>query len=136
MVINGVTFDIGDVVTFTSINPQDTRHWRGTVVGFCGYQVASSFGDMVSYYQQVLAGMNGAQRISKLATAPFMIINTDTDSGTVMQAISTEWVEPTSFRLVEYMTSYTIQVTTHNGETVYDVLQILRDNGFTCKALS
>ena len=52
-----------------------------------------------------------------------------------MQAISPEWVDAATFALVEYSTSYTIKVTTHNGETVYDVLQLLRDNGFTCKSL-
>ena len=136
MIINNKTFDIGDVVRFRTINPHDTRYWQGTVVGFCGFQVASSFGDLINYYQQVLAGMNGIQRIGKLADASFMLVNTETESGTVVQAISPEWVDPSSFELVEFSTSYTIQVTTHNGETVYDVLQILRDNGFTCKALS
>jgi hypothetical protein len=136
MVINGLTFDIGDLVRFKSINPQDSRYWQGTVVGFCGYNVASSYGDIIAYYQQVLAGMGGLQGISKLSDTTFMLINTDTESGSVVQAISPEWVDHSSFKLVEYSTSYTIQVTTRNGESVYDVLQLLRDNGFTCKALS
>lgn len=136
MIINNKSFDIGDVVRFRTLNPHDTRYWQGTVTGFCGFQVASSFGDLISYYQQVLAGLNGEQRIGKLSDTNFILISTDTESGQVMQAISPEWIEPASFALVEYSTSYTIQVTTHNGKTVYDVLQLLRDNGFTCKALS
>lgn len=135
MLINNKSFDIGDVVRFKSLNPQDTRYWQGTVTGFCGFQVASSFGDLIAYYQQVVAGLGSDQRIGKLADATFILISVDTDNGQVMQAISPEWVDVATFALVEYSTSYTIQVTTHNGETVYDVLQLLRDNGFTCKSL-
>lgn len=135
MLINNKSFDIGDVVRFKSLNPQDTRYWQGTVTGFCGFQVASSFGDLIAYYQQVVAGLGSDQRIGKLADATFILISVDTDNGQVMQAISPEWVDAATFALVEYSTSYTIQVTTHNGETVYDVLQLLRDNGFTCKSL-
>lgn len=136
MNINGVSFDINDVVRFSSRNPNDVRIWQGTVVGFCGYQVASGYGDLINYYQQVVAGLGSTNRVSKLGDTDFMLINVETSSGTVIQAISPEWVEPTTFQLVEASTSYTIQVTTHNNETVNDVLQLLRDNGFTCKALS
>ena len=136
MNINGKSFDINDVVRFSSRNPKDVRIWQGTVVGFCGYQVASGYGDLINYYQQVVAGLGSTNRISKLGDTEFMLINTETDSGRVIQAISPEWIDATTFRLVEVSTSYTIQVTTHNNETVADVLQLLRDNGFTCKALS
>ena len=136
MNINGVSFDINDVVRFSSRNPQDVRIWQGTVVGFCGYQVASAYGDLINYYQQVVAGLGSTNRISKLGDTDFMLINTETDSGRVIQAISPEWIDATTFSLVESSTTYTIQVTTHNNETVSDVLQLLRDNGFTCKSLS
>ena len=136
MNINGISFDINDVVRFSSRNPQDVRIWHGTVVGFCGYQVASGYGDLINYYQQVVAGLGSTNRISKLGDTEFMLINVETSSGSVIQAISPEWIDTTSFRLWEASTSYTIQVTTHNNETVNDVLQLLRDNGFTCKALS
>lgn len=136
MNINGVSFDINDVVRFSSRNPNDVRVWQGTVVGFCGYQVASSYGDLINYYQQVVAGLGSTNRISKLGDTEFMLISVENSSGKVIQAISPEWIDPITFSLVEAPTSYTIQVTTHNNETVNDVLQLLRDNGFTCKALS
>lgn len=136
MNINGVSFDINDVVRFSSRNPNDVRVWQGTVVGFCGYQVASGYGDLINYYQQVVAGLGSTNRISKLGDTEFMLISVENSSGKVIQAISPEWIDPITFRLVEATTSYTIQVTTHNNATVDDVLQLLRDNGFTCKALS
>ena len=135
MNINGKSFDIGSVVSFTTRNPQDVRIWQGTVVGFCGYQVAAGYGDLINYYQQVVAGFGSTNRISRLANTEFMLISTENESGNVVQAISPEWIEPTSFRIVAADASYLIQVTTHNNETVSDVLQLLRDNGFTCKSL-
>ena len=136
MNINGKSFDINSVVRFSSRNPQDVRVWQGTIVGFCGYQVASGYGDLINYYQQVVAGLGSTNRISKLGDTEFMLINVESPSGSVIQAISPEWIDASTFDLVEVQTSYTIQVTTHNNETVFDVLQLLRDNGFTCKALS
>lgn len=136
MIINSVSFDINDVIRFSSRNPHDVRIWQGTVVGFCGYQVAAGYGDLINYYQQVVASLGSTNRISKLADTDFILINTETTSGTVIQAISPEWIDATTFSKVEASASYTIQVTTHNNETVNDVLQLLRDNGFTCKALS
>lgn len=136
MNINGKSFDINSVVRFSSRNPQDVRVWQGTIVGFCGYQVASGYGDLINYYQQVVAGLGSTNRISKLGDTEFMLVNVESPSGSVIQAISPEWIDATTFDLVEVQTSYTIQVTTHNNETVFDVLQLLRDNGFTCKALS
>ncbi len=136
MNINGKSFDINSVVRFSSRNPQDVRVWQGTIVGFCGYQVASGYGDLINYYQQVVAGLGSTNRISKLGDTEFMLINVESPSGSVIQAISPEWIDAATFDLVEVQTSYTIQVTTHNNETVFDVLQLLRDNGFTCKALS
>ena len=136
MQINGETFDIGSVIRFSSRNPQDVRVWQGTVVGFCGYQVASGYGDLINYYQQVVAGLGNTNAISKLGDTEFILINTENDNrGSLIQAISPEWIDAATFHVVEFSTSYTIQVTTHNHETVQDVLQLLRDNGFTCKSL-
>ena len=73
MLINNKSFDIGDVVRFKSLNPQDTRYWQGTVTGFCGFQVASSFGDLIAYYQQVISGLGSDQRIGKLADATLFL---------------------------------------------------------------
>lgn len=134
--LNGQSYDIGDTIRFESINPKDTRTWVGKVVGFCGYEVAAGYGDLINYYQQVLAGLGSANKVSLLANAEFILINTETDRGSVLQAICPEWILPESFKVVKAQQSYTIQVFTHDGSTMFDVLKLLRDNGFTCRSLS
>lgn len=134
--LNGQSYDIGDTIKFTSMNPKDTRVWSGKVVGFCGYEVATGYGDIINYYQQVLSGLGSANQVSLLASSEFIIINTETENGSVLQTICPEWIIPESFSVVKAEQSYTIQVFTHDGSTVYDVLKILRDNGFTCRSLS
>lgn len=136
MIINSQSFDIGDTIQFSSINPKDTRVWNGTVIGICGYRIASGYGDLINYYQQVLAGLDGSNKISLLADTQFILLNVETESGSVIQAISSEWVLAESFKVVKAEVSYMIQVYTHDGETVSNVLQLLRDNGFVCRSLS
>lgn len=134
--INAQTFDVGDTIRFSSINPKDTRIWYGTVVATCKYQIAAGYGDLINYYQQVLAGLDSASKINTLAQAEFILISMETESGKVVQAISPEWILPESFTLVQQESSYTIKVYTHAGATVQTVLQLLRDNGYTCQSLS
>jgi len=136
MIVNSQSFDIGDAIQFTSINPKDTRVWNGTVIGFCGYRVAAGYSDLINYYQQVLTGINGTNKISLLADAQFILLEIKTENGTMVQAISPEWILVESFKVIKAEASYMIQVYTHDGETVSNVLQLLRDNGFVCRSLS
>lgn len=134
--INAQSFDIGDTIKFSTLNPKDTRVWQGTVIGIAGYQIASNYGDVINYYQQVKAGLTNPNQISLLDQTQFILVNTETDSGRVIKPMSPEWILPESFKVVKNQTSYVIQVYTHNSESVSTVLQLLRDNGFTCKSLS
>ena len=136
LLVGTTSFDIGDVIRFSSINPKDTRVWQGTVIGVTTYQVASHYADIINYYQQVKAALDNPNQISLLNQAEFILIDMETDSGSVVQPISPEWIDPTTFKLVKNQNSYLIQVFTHSNETAADVLQLLRDNGFTCKSLS
>ena len=135
MLINEQTFDIGDTITFTSKNPHDTRTWYGKVMGICGYKVASGYSDLINYYQQLVASESSVVKFSKLGDASFILIEVEGVNGNVIQPICPEWIYAPSFKVVKSQVAYTVQVYTHSGETLNDVLQILRDAGFTCKAL-
>ncbi len=136
LLVGTTSFDIGDVVRFSSINPKDTRVWQGTVIGVTTYQVAAHYADVINYYQQVKSALDNPNQISLLNQAEFILIDMETESGSIVKPICPEWIDPTTFKKVEEQASYLIQVYTHSGETSADILQLLRDNGFTCKALS
>ena len=136
LLVGTSSFDIGDTIRFSSINPKDTRIWHGKVIGITNYQIAAHYADIVNYYQQVKAAVENPNQLSLLNQTDFILIDMETASGSIVKPISLEWIDASTFKVVQNENSYLIQVYTHSGETAADVLQLLRDNGFTCKSLS
>ena len=136
LLVGTSSFDIGDTIRFSSINPKDTRIWQGKVIGITNYQIAAHYADIVNYYQQVKAAVENPNQLSLLNQTDFILIDMETASGSIVKPISLEWIDASTFKVVQNENSYLIQVYTHSGETAADVLQLLRDNGFTCKSLS
>lgn len=136
LTINLQEFDVGSVIKFSTKNPNDSRVWKGTVIGIGNYQFASGITDLITYYEEILSSLGTTETISKLNTATFIVIKKETNTGIVTDAVAVDWIVPSSFSVVASTASYTIQVYTHTGETVDTVLSILRDNGFVCKSLS
>ena len=136
LIVGTVKFDIGDTIQFKTINPNDTRVWQGKVIGITNYQIASHYADVINYYQQVKAALENPNQLGLLNQADFILIDTDSPSGSVVKPMALEWIDVSTIKVVKLEQSFLIQVYTHTGETAADILQLLRDNGFTCKSLS
>jgi hypothetical protein len=49
MDINGISFDVNDIIAFSSVHPTDTQTYSGRIKGFCTKEVARVYTDIAAY---------------------------------------------------------------------------------------
>lgn len=133
--IDGITFDIGSIITFRSKNAYDENTYKGTVTALCKYNVAKAFNkstmDVDSYHVNVAKTDTDIDPVSDM---DFLIINTETENNV---PFAFDWVEAGSFGLVSFSDTITIKIFDINAVVATPIIQnLLTTNGYRNRVIS
>jgi len=126
MIIDSKNVNVGDRISFKTINAYDTNLYTGNVIGFGDYQVAKGYYDVVTMYFEI------AKTASSLIPAEesiYMLVRLP-NSDTI--AIAVNWVEPTTLSLITVTEHQRITIYNVPADEIPTVLQLLRDNNYPC----
>ena len=120
--------NIGSKVKFNSINTNDSVIWVGEIVGFVDSSVASIVTDIVNYQEEV---KKDTPAINDLDTLSFFILEVNAEGlNTKKIAFAKEWVNESSFELLDNTSTVHISIPNVPDSQVTTVLQILRDANY------
>ena len=131
MIINNEEVVVGANVKFETINSKDPNLIQGFIIGLCDYNIASAYGDVVKYHQEVLES-NPTVSITEDATLlNYMIIK---DVQGVIKPYAQEWVNEGTFHILNVSNDIKITIYDIPSTETETILKLLRDNGY--KALA
>ncbi len=128
MEINGIVIEIGKILKFNTLNNKETTPIHSTVVGIITSENAKIYGDIVKYHQEVLT----SQPTAGLDPSPdgyvFMLLS---DHQGIKRVMAAEWIQTSSLEEVDTTNIVTVRVFGITDSAKQDVLNLLRDNGYT-----
>lgn len=127
MIIDSKTVDLGDNISFRSINGKDNKIIQGYVVAICDYQVAKLYSDVIKYHQEVLES-NPTSNITEDATVLNYFVIKDIQNRT--NAYAVDWVEATTLTIIAVNNDINLTVFDVAQSELETILKLLRDNGY------
>ena len=127
MIVDNKDISVGMNVKFRTINAKDPNLIQGFVVGLSDYNVATVYGDVVKYHQEVLESNPTAGIVEDPTVLNYMIIK---DVQGVVKPYAAEWVEPTTMTIIAVSNDIRITVYDVPSTETETVLKLLRDHGY------
>lgn len=119
----------GDVITFKSLSRYDNTVWRGTVKGFCDYDVARTYDDVLATHKEVQAVV---PEIAPCETLRFVLMKMQDNSANsaVLRIFALEWIEPGSLVIEDVGNIISIKVYNVPDTHQQQILDLLRSHGY------
>lgn len=134
-VLNPDDIEVGQVITFRTINPYDNIQRVGRVSSVCDYLIASRITDVDTFHQQV---QHADPDIGDAKDMHYIILAySETGDGeySSLVAIAKEWISASSLELVEEKAYIDFRVYNISTTKASDVLDLLKSTGYTASIL-
>lgn len=119
----------GDLINFQSLSSYDNTTWRGTVKGFCDYDIARGMDDVLAIHQQVKATNPDIVPVENLN---FIMLKMQDNSAAfaTVKVFALEWIKPGSLNIEDVGNVIVINVYNQPDSRKQEILNLLRSHGF------
>ena len=121
-------------ITFLSKNTSDLVKWTGVLAAIVNYNIATQFGDVVSYNAAV---QKADPTVGDVSTLNFFIVTLASGTGTTSsQIFAEEWITAGSFAVINAANIININVYDTTTSDPTNLLALLKSNGYTASVVS
>ena len=132
MYIGTTPVEVGDKITFTTVNLDDVNVYSGTVTAITTASIAKIISDIAAYHTVIMAKYWGTKPKTNWQSLTYVVI---TDAQNKSHAISTDWINTDTLDLLDEVKDIVVSVTgvPNNG---IGLLTYLRAGGYNASIVS
>ena len=125
-ILNLDTLEVGDTISFRSINPLDNVLWQGTITGICSYDIVQNLrDDLLPYYREVKKTLHDMLPIDQLTYFTLKYFQGDKVGRLV---IAKDWIEPSSVQKIDITNHFDIRIYDLDSVQAQTILELLTAN--------
>ncbi len=122
------SLQVGDTITFRSVNPLDNVLWQGTITGICSYDIVQNLrGDLLPYYREVKKIIHTMLPVDQLTY--FTLKYTQGDKSGIL-VMAKDWIEPSSVQKIVINNYFDIRIYDLDEAQAQTILDLLTANNF------
>ncbi len=127
-ILNLDTLEVGDTISFRSVNPLDNVLWQGTITGICSYDIVQNLrDDLLPYYREVKKTIHDMLPIDQLTYFTLKYFQGDKVGRLVM---AKDWIEPSSVKKIDITNYFDIRIYDLDSAQAQTILELLTSNNF------
>lgn len=127
-IINLDTLEVGDTISFRSVNSLDNVLWQGTITGICSYDIVQNLrDDLLPYYREVKKTIHDMLPIDQLTYFTLKYFQGDKVGRLVM---AKDWIEPSSVQKIDITNYFDIRIYDLDSAQAQTILELLTSNNF------
>ena len=123
----------GMTIRFRTLSPHDNVLWAGKITAMCDYDIASTFEDVDTYYQDILK-INPAMD-AKEALNYIIVSVSENGSVATKRVFALEWLDVSTVEVVTENTHVDIRIYDINSTKTEDVLSAITAMGYVAKVI-
>lgn len=127
-IVNLDTLEVGDTISFRSVNQLDNVLWQGTITGICSYDIVQNLReDLLPYYREVKKVVHTMAPVEQLTYFTLKYKQGDKTGRLVM---AKDWIEPTSVQKIVINNYFDIRIYDLDAAQAQTILDLLTSNNF------
>ena len=127
-IVNLDTLEVGDVISFRSVNQLDNVLWQGTITGICSYDIVQNLReDLLPYYREVKKVIHDMAPVEQLT---YFTLKYRQGEKTGRLVMAKDWIEPTSVQKIVINNHFDIRIYDLDSTQAQTILDLLTSNNF------
>lgn len=135
-IVNLADLNIGDTISFKTMNAYDTVTWRGKITGFANYDLVRQMEDLLPYYQNVKKNSPDMADIEYLSYIVLDCYENLTTETYTRRIFAKEWLDPSSVKIIDMNKHMDIRIYDISETDIQRIRDILSDSGYSIAVIN
>jgi hypothetical protein len=122
--------EIGQVIRFTTIAPNDNNLYKGKVVAECSSTIATFYNDITGYNEQVKAAVPSTPDVELLHFIILDLHEAISEETITTVSIAKEWIDEANLNIIASQSKLNITVYDADETNAAAILGVLRGAGY------